>query len=307
MLSKVTRLVLVFVVLLAVMAGQAVGAAVPSQDAAKASTPLWKLEKGGKALYLLGAFHLLDNVDYRENPAFQRAFRKADVVVFETDFADLESPKTQRIIRSQGGYGAGKSLRSEISPSTYRLLAQAAAELGLPMAALDALRPWLCAVTVTARKYRQLGFRSEYGVDNYFYRRARQAGKRVVALETPEYQVSLFAGLPPELQEQMLARTLEDLDLFEEQLGPLVAAWRNGAAEELDRLLLQNFRDYPLVYERLVTERNRRWLQQLEPLMRTNQTVLVVVGAAHLVGSEGLLRLLQERGYRVEQQSRYRR
>lgn len=298
---KVTALWLLFVALAMAAACPFVLAGQSDAGSEQAGGPLWRLEKEGAVVYLLGSFHLLDNVDYRDNPALQNAFEDAETVVFETDIAELESSRTRRFVRSQGLYGKGKSLRGEISAETYRLLARTAGELGVPMKRLDTFRPWLCAITVTNLKYRQLGFRAQNGVDTYFYDRAERAGKEILALETPEEQISLFAALLPEDQEKLLARTLEDLDGFEQKVGRLVAAWKAGDAAALNRILLENFRDYPVIYRRLVTERNRRWLQQLEPLLGGPQEVLVVVGAAHLVGPEGLLRLLERRGYRVTQ------
>lgn len=266
---------------------------------AAAKSPLWTLEKEGRSVEILGSFHLLDNVDYRDEPAFRRAFERAETVVFETDFSEMQSSGVRKFVRSRGLYKGGGGLRAEIAPELYRSAARAARELGLPPARLNRMRPWLCAVTLTALKYRQIGFLPEYGVDRYFYRRARQGGKEVVALETPEEQIALLAQLPLSVQERMLAQTLQDLELFEEKLSPLLSAWRRGDAERLNRLLLQNFREYPLVYERLVAERNRRWLRRIETLARQRKSVLVVVGAAHVVGPEGLLSLLRERGYRL--------
>jgi len=63
----------------------------------------------------------------------------------------------------------------------------------------------------------------------------------------------------------------------------------------------QEFRDFPTMTERLSGQRNRNWIPKIESYLDSGQTYFVVVGAAHMVGPEGLLALLKARGYKIEQ------
>jgi uncharacterized protein YbaP (TraB family) len=108
--------------------------------------------------------------------------------------------------------------------------------------------------------------------------------------------------MPEPLQEQLLRSALEDLDTQSKELATIVTAWQRGDAPLLERTLLSGFKQYPAAYQSLIVERNNNWMPQLEQCLARETPCLVVVGAAHLVGSDGLLALLQKRGYRVEQQ-----
>src|SRR5262249_42499773 len=104
-----------------------------------------------------------------------------------------------------------------------------------------------------------------------------------------------------EQQDRMLAQSLSDLDQERANVTTLADAWRAGDAPTVERIVLQGLKEDRLMYDRLLVERNRNWLPKLEALFARSGHALVVVGAAHLVGPDGLLALLKAKGYRVEQ------
>jgi uncharacterized protein len=128
------------------------------------------------------------------------------------------------------------------------------------------------------------------------------AGKEVIALETAESQIDRMDRMPMAVQEQMLRSTLRGLGSTTAALGSIVAAWKRGDAAGLQKMLLSEFEGLPGAYQSLVVERNRNWMPQLDACLARRSPCFVVVGAAHLVGPDGLLALLQRKGYRVEQQ-----
>jgi uncharacterized protein YbaP (TraB family) len=67
-------------------------------------------------------------------------------------------------------------------------------------------------------------------------------------------------------------------------------------------MLLMSFTDNPAAYNSLITERNRNWMPQLDACLKRSTPCFVIVGAAHIVGPQGLLALLRQRGYQIEQQ-----
>src|SRR5581483_2129731 len=103
-------------------------------------------------------------------------------------------------------------------------------------------------------------------------------------------------------QEHLLATTLKDLDHELANLTTLVQAWKSGDAESVERIVLSDVRQEPLMYQRLLVDRNKNWLPEIEKLFARPTPSLVVVGAAHLVGPDGLIALLTAKGYRLEQQ-----
>jgi uncharacterized protein YbaP (TraB family) len=81
----------------------------------------------------------------------------------------------------------------------------------------------------------------------------------------------------------------------------MMDAWRSGNTGAMERLLTRGFRDFPQLYSQLTVERNRRWIGPVEKLLHDDQDYLVIVGAFHLVGKDGLLDLLAHRGYQITQ------
>jgi uncharacterized protein YbaP (TraB family) len=100
----------------------------------------------------------------------------------------------------------------------------------------------------------------------------------------------------------MLRTTLEEIDAGDAELKGIVAAWKRGDTAAIERTLLGGFRTFPAAYTSLVVERNRNWMPQLDACLTRTTPCFVVVGAAHLVGPDGLLAMLQKKGYRLEQQ-----
>ena len=155
---------------------------------------------------------------------------------------------------------------------------------------------------LSALQVQQAGLNPELGLDKYFFDKATAAGKMVIGLETAESQLDRFDTMPESLQEQMLRSALEEINVQNKELASTVAAWRSGDAATLERSLLPGLKKYPAAYQSLIVERNNNWMPQLEKCLARTAPCLVVVGAAHLIGPDGLLALLQRKGYRVEQQ-----
>jgi uncharacterized protein YbaP (TraB family) len=84
-------------------------------------------------------------------------------------------------------------------------------------------------------------------------------------------------------------------------LSTLTKAWQTGDAPTVERIVLQDMKKEPAIYQRLLVARNRNWLPQLEALFNRSGRAFVVVGAAHLIGPDGLIAMLQAKGYVLEQ------
>jgi uncharacterized protein YbaP (TraB family) len=99
----------------------------------------------------------------------------------------------------------------------------------------------------------------------------------------------------------MLRQSLKEMDLVDRNLERIVRSWSTGDIRALEELLLSGMRDYPQVHQMIIVDRNRRWLPEIEKALSQGESTLVVVGAAHLVGKDGILELLKARGYSLEQ------
>src|SRR5262245_5826410 len=99
----------------------------------------------------------------------------------------------------------------------------------------------------------------------------------------------------------MLRQSLKVMDLFDRGLDQIVRAWSTGDVATLERLLLSGMQEYPAVHQTIIVDRNRRWVTRIEKMIEQGESALITVGAAHLVGKDGVIELLRTRGYIVEQ------
>jgi uncharacterized protein YbaP (TraB family) len=110
-------------------------------------------------------------------------------------------------------------------------------------------------------------------------------------------QLGFFAHLPLEQQRQFLRSTLEDDAGAESETEAVVRAWQRGDTVKLEQLLREGTQDSPELYRLLTTDRNRRWLPKIVALLNGDDNCLVIVGALHLIGHDGVIDLLQHQGF----------
>jgi uncharacterized protein YbaP (TraB family) len=268
---------------------------------AQARSILWQVRSGENTLYLLGSMHVLKKDSYPLPPIMEEIYAASNVIVFETDMDEMDTPAMQQKIVSYGRLPAGQTLQQQLSAPTWQRLQQKMADLHIPETNVQQMKPWLCALTLTVTDLQRLGFLPEYGLDEHFYRRAKQDNKKIIPLESVDFQLSLFYSQSRQEQEEFLKQTLTDLQMTDQLSGEMETAWKTGDDAKLASLIAMSFADYPKQYERLVLQRNRNWLPVLEKILQREQATLVVVGAGHLVGSNSLVDLLRRQGHAVEQ------
>ncbi|MDX1709016.1 MAG: TraB/GumN family protein, partial [Desulfobacterales bacterium] len=173
--------------------------------------------------------------------------------------------------------------------------------LGLPPEAFSRFKPWFVALSLTTSELMQMGYNPQHGVDFYFFGKAQGKGKEIGYLEAPEYQINLLGKMAEKDQNDFLRQTLKDLEMVNELAGDLVKNWKTGNAEKLHELLHASFEDYPGLNDRLLIQRNLKWMDKIEAAIGESQNVLFVVGAGHLVGPESVVDLLRKAGYEVIQ------
>lgn len=263
---------------------------------------LWKVQGEHAAVYLLGSIHVLKKEDYPLPAPIESAFTNASVAAFETDMEAMQDPKVALTLATKGRLPAGETLRDHLSPEVYASLTNHLRTAGLARGMFDQLTPVMAALSLVLMEMQRLGLDPEYGVDKHFFARARADGKQIVALETVDFQIGLLTDMSKEEGELIVKTTLRDMEKLESDLGDLLKAWRTGDAEQLDKFLHEAMREAPLIYQRLITDRNRNWISRLEELLRGDKRAIVIVGAGHLVGKEGILELLKQKGYKATQE-----
>jgi len=263
---------------------------------------LWKIQSGANVMYLAGSVHALTADAYPLNPVYQRAFDASTSLVEEIDLAEADPLSGGLGLLAKGMYQDGRTFSSVVSKETAALVAERLKGTPLGLELIQPMKPWMVMLMLEALGAQSAGLDPELGLDKHFYNLATSAGKQVVGLETAEYQINRFDKMSEAMQEQLLRSELAEVETEKTSLRALLAAWQTGDAATIEKMLLMSFTENPAAYNSLITERNRNWMPQLETCLKRSSPCFVVVGAAHIVGPQGLLAMLKQRGYRIEQQ-----
>jgi uncharacterized protein len=296
MLTKPRAAALLFAVLATAVAQVGHLAAAPA-----ARNFIWRATGKDGVIYLVGSVHLLTKDFYPLSAALETAYKDTDHLVEEVDLGEMQEPGSQFQMLSRGMLPSNQSLDKLVSPATFAAVSKRFSDIGMPVEPVKRFKPWLAALTLMAMEWQKAGFDADLGIDKHFYDRAKTDGKTVQGLETIDYQLARFDEMSPELQDRLLAETLKDIDTEQANLTKLVDAWRAGDASAVERIVLKDLAQESQLYQRLLVERNKNWLPKLEALFSRPRHAFVVVGAAHLVGPDGLITMLKAKGYTIEQ------
>lgn len=277
-------------------------ALVTLSNAVSAKSPVWKVSKGDTHLYIGGTIHLLAAKDYPLPKAFDLAFNQADEIVFETDISSVNDLATQMkmmpVIMSQGG----ETLESRLEPKVWQELTLFLEARGLPTPMFQAMTPAGFNLALLALELQKMGVTSESGVETFFNQKAILAGKSISWLETLEAQLAVLNKMNEIDANVMVRSTIEDIEKLPEQWLELLRLWRAGDMKGLDDLALdQILNTSPELYEALLVQRNKNWIPSIEKMLDSKDIELVLVGALHLSGEHSVLKMLSEKGAKVEQ------
>jgi len=273
--------------------------------AAEAKSLLYKVSSKNSTVYILGSIHLAKPELYPLKQAITNAYNNSDVLVVEVDPSSQESVTTmQNSMVTSGVYSQGKTLRTELSSKTYGVLKRYTQKTGIPLQVMEQMKPWVVMLQLTVTEMMRLGYSPELGIDKYFLDRARAGRKPVVELETAKEQMALLSKDDKEFQDKLLLYTLESMHEIEPMLDEMFKGWQRGDAEAFDKIMnapLQTDPSLKMIYADLITKRNYKMVDKIEAFLKTDNDYFVVVGSGHVIGEEGIIELLEERGYKTLQ------
>lgn len=259
-----------------------------------AAVPLWSVEHPDRpgTILLLGSVHMLRASDHPLPAVVRAAYREADRIVMELRPEELGPEESLAALERVGVVSQGNAAAEALSPEEWRRAEALADAAGLDLDWIAPLEPWFAALTLHSGALATAGYEPALGVDLQVAAWAREDRKPVTALETLDQQLLLFKELDASLQREVLIKTLEELETMGSDTAELVADWRRGDIAALAARIETDFRDYEALRDRLVAERNQTWLDAIENLLDEPGTSLVVVGALHLVGPDGVPSML---------------
>jgi uncharacterized protein YbaP (TraB family) len=261
----------------------------------------WEVKGHTNTVYLLGSVHMLKPDDSALPAEVLEAYQSSKSLVMELDLNGVDSEALLGTGIESAMLPEGQSLSEVLGAELYADLVEHAKKLGLEPEIMDRFQPWFAALLMEQTALSQAGMEAGAGVDEQFAQRARDDDKPIIALETAEEQLGFFAHLSMNQQRQYLRATLKDLNTEGTDAAAMVRAWQNGDTAELEHLMRKDSASNPELFHLLTTERNRKWLPKIAALLREDQNYLVIVGALHLVGDDGLVELLRRQGFQVVQ------
>jgi uncharacterized protein YbaP (TraB family) len=262
-----------------------------------ADTSLWKVQLHNSVTYIGGTCHILRKSDYPLPEEFVKAYEDSDIIVFETQLEELNSPKSQEMIIKKGFYTDELSLDKVLSPRTYDFLKKYCEASGIPVLSLNKLKPSMVVLTLLGLELQKLGV-NQTGVDHYFHHMATTEGKKIEGLESVTKQIEFVVSMGEGNEDDFIEHSIKDLKKTRQILNELIPAWRQGDEDKLYQLYIAPMKtDYPNLYSTLIAERNREWLSKIKRYLQTSQNEFILVGVGHLVGKDGIINHLKRSGY----------
>lgn len=271
-------------------------------SSAFAQTSVFEVSKDEHKLYLVGTVHMLPNSAFPLPEAFNYAYENSSTLVFEADVRQLETAMGMQLVMQHARYQDGNSLTKVLSAASHKALAEQAANLGLNILGLDSFKPDFVIINLMQQALKKANL-AGIGVDRYYLDKAQQEQRELAFLETIEQQLALLFNISAGNEDFFIEQSLNDLQGIEAQLTSIIKAWREGNLNSLAELAMEHA-DTAIgkqFYDKMLTQRNKAWLPQLEAMLATAEVEMVLVGALHLAGEHNLLQLLQQQGYKVTQ------
>ena len=259
---------------------------------------LWKVTAGQGTVYLLGSIHAAKPEIYPLDERIEKAFKSADVLVVEVDASADKMLSLAGAMMQKAMYPPGDSLDKHISTDLFEQTKQHLARSGIPIDQWKQFKPWFLAITIAMLELQQLGIKPENGIDLHFLNRAR-GNKQIQELETADAQLNLLDSFSDVDQERFLKYTIQETDNIARNVNDMIRAWSNGEVDWLTAFLQKPTKDFPELRPLLVKlfdERNKQMAEKIRDYLNTGKTYFVVVGAGHVVGDNGLVKLLSKHG-----------
>lgn len=265
-----------------------------------AATSVWKAEKNGNTVYLGGTVHVLSKQDYPLPCEFDRAFEASDELFFEIDYAEAQAPQNAMKMATQLTYSDGRSLETVLEKHTYQKLEAYFREAGIPIAMVSRFKPGMLLSFMMMHEMKKMNITAQ-GVDQTFQAKAMSANKESNELESIDQQIAFLGKLGEGREDEFVNYLLDSIPELPIQFNKLMKAWRSGDEETLNQVseLNEMKQNFPEVYNTLILDRNKKWLAALNQFFKDDDVEYVLVGAAHMVGEDGLLNGLRKQGAKI--------
>jgi uncharacterized protein len=270
---------------------------------------VWQVTNAKAPFYLVGSVHTLTKKDYPLPVAYEIALKDSRRFLFEFDptrHAEFESK-----FAAAAKYPRGQDIRSKVHPELLAWLRQNVIAVDVDprhrkkseVREFDSgleYKPWWIAQHLV-EKNSNAKVSTARGLDNYFVDRAQQMRKEIGGLESVDEHVAVLGGLSDRDGETILRNALTQPKNGPTELNRMLKAWRNGDVDALWSGDAQFRKEAPSIAARFVDDRNRKWVPRIVAELETGKPTAIVAGALHFAGPNSVIKLLEKRGYKIEQ------
>lgn len=262
---------------------------------------MWEVENNGNTVYLVGSMHIADDSFYPLRSELEEAFAEADYLGVEIDLSKAADEAQQKLIMDLGMYQDGTTLKDHVSSETYAKVGKILEQSGMKPDALDAFKPWVVGTTINSLKSVKAGYKAAEGIDLYFIQKAIERKIPVLELESYESQLGMFNGFSKELQEKSLNDILDNFDVLDDTVDKMAEMWKTGNDEQLLELTNSIAAEGGEYNKAMLIDRNIKMADKIDGYLKSGkkEEYFIVVGAAHYLGEHGIVKLLEDKGYKV--------
>ena len=253
---------------------------------------LWSVEgEGLKRSYLYGTFHILPQSDFVVSEEVFQAFMASDRVVMEMD---MDDPTIQLEIMKYISMEEGITLDQLLGDADYAKLDTLLKEsYGVGANVFNTWQPMI----VGAMLIKNFIEGEAVSFETAFVGYAHEHQKETCGLETPREQMLIFDNIPPEDQVEDLKEMLNDEEKIASVYRKMIDMYKQEDIQALYDYLVSYYDD-PEEIDLLLDARNKKWIPKIVEFS-TEDSSFFLVGAGHLAGEQGLIKLLRKEGYTV--------
>ena len=260
---------------------------------------MWKVTSPTNTVYLFGSIHVGDSNLYPLPKAVESAFAASKVLAVEFNVKKVDMLQMTKLMQEYGMYANGETLSQHLPKETAEALDQFCSQNGVPRIMLDKTKPWVAAIAVIAFAAKAAGEDPELGIDMHFLNEVKEP-QRIDELESADFQMSVLASASEQEQEEMLAASLKQAGKFKDLLQKMQQAYISGDTASFEKLIKEEESGPKPLMKKLLDDRNVTMAQRVGQYLKGKDTSFVVVGAAHILGDKGIVKLLEAQGYHVE-------
>jgi uncharacterized protein YbaP (TraB family) len=264
---------------------------------------MWVARDDDTTVYLFGTFHLLDGCIDWFNDEVREAFDRSNELVMEIVLPDNPAEVQQAMMPLITRYAVDpqrRKLSDRLTAEQNQALNAALASAGAPAGAFESFEPWFVNMTLASIMAQRLGMTGEQGAEAVLKRAAAGRNMQIGAVETIEEQIQMFDTMSDSAQLAMLRETLDEMDEMQQVLPRMIAVWRTGDAEGIDRMMNEGLSGNSELRRTLLGARNERWAEWIDQRMDRPGVVFMAVGAGHLSGDDSVQAFLARRNIRTE-------